>query len=141
MSLSTDNSPSFSRSNPSAKTPPPAPSAAYAKRFFFNPFPPFFLLTLSSTEPVSFKQSKTSLQHGIGLLRCALSHLVVLLLTRFRHLSFHPPMPALCLLLITRPGLEGPGLEPYLPMFSWLLRDTQLLLPPCPALRLPQSLS
>ncbi|KAK7466954.1 hypothetical protein VKT23_004018 [Stygiomarasmius scandens] len=32
MSLSTDNSPSFSRSNPSAKTPPPAPSAAYAKR-------------------------------------------------------------------------------------------------------------
>ncbi|THU99333.1 hypothetical protein K435DRAFT_964457 [Dendrothele bispora CBS 962.96] len=30
MSLSTD--PSFSRSNPSAKTPPPAPSAAYAKR-------------------------------------------------------------------------------------------------------------
>ncbi|CAK5279602.1 unnamed protein product [Mycena citricolor] len=93
MSLSADNS-AF-RAPPSGKTPPPAPSAAYAKR-------------------ARELQAEAGLSGRYRRLRCALSNLADRLLTRYPHR--HDASDAQPYLRPITPQVSGgQGLEPYPP--------------------------
>jgi hypothetical protein len=122
MSLSaTDGNSSYQRVS-SGKTPPPAPSAAYAKRYFISIHSSNIHSLRSFKELGNYKQKREDIDHQ----RCALHWLPPMTLY-LQQLQQQQSMALSYLLLITPLGLGGQGPEPYLQMYNSQLSVSLLL--------------
>jgi hypothetical protein len=123
MSLSaSDNNGSYTRVPPSGKTPPPAPSAAFAKRYFALLLFSFIPNSSLSQELEKLKDWEVDTDPRLSVH----SHRGGLHPTRLCPLLRLQGMAHLCHPRITLLGLEGQGLGPYLPTFNLLPNALQL---------------
>jgi hypothetical protein len=117
MSLSASDA-SYSRIPPSGKTPPPAPSAAYAKRSLFSHSALFSSLI---SYPGQGSCNLKACQLDIALQPCVRSPAALLPTTFLPTLP--PSMPPLCHHPTTLLDFGGPGLGPCPLMYSLLPND------------------